>query len=403
METILLEFVTTFILGTIIISEIKIIDKSEKRKLIKKNKYQNFKVIDKAPILKLTKTNKQSNIKDNPELEEIVQTFLNRLSIYITEEEMKFIKNNIQTLQYKKSNPLILKLTNSIGYYSSRKHYIAASQNKKIDTETFKHIIYHELLHAVTSYNTKENYHTGFNLTNKKNKKQIGKLLNEGYTELLTKRIFGPNDNVGYEYEVAIAELIEFIIGTDEMKKLFFNLDLEGLINELAKYNNINKVKQFILNLDTIHYLYNEKGQYERETLVKLYNEVSIFLYESFQNKVEQTINIHNLEFYDFISNKFIKLFNEVARNSKFAVEEREQTIKELEKAESNAYEEYLKEKRHYEKEENNKSKKLVNKKYKNYNIFNNKGFINILTITTLLTIISILSIGVSYLLLQVR
>ena len=148
MEPILLKILTTFILGTIIVSEIKIINKREKRKLIKQNKYQNFKVIDKAPIIKLTKTNKQSNIKDNPELEEIVKTFLSKLSIYITEEEMEIIKNNIQTLQYKKSNPLILKITNGLGYYSSKKHYISASQNKKIDIQVpvgGEHFVYNAL------------------------------------------------------------------------------------------------------------------------------------------------------------------------------------------------------------------------------------------------------------------
>lgn len=398
MENILLEIVTKLILGSVIISEVK-----NKRRLIKKNQYQNFKVIDKAPIIKNIQTTKTNSIMNRKDLEEIVSTFLNTLKTQLSEEEFNNIKHNLETLQYKKGNQLFIKVTHSLGYYSARGHYIAINTKQEIDTETFKHIIYHELLHAVTSCYHNKTYYTGFNQVNTKANKKIGNLLNEGYTELLTKRLFGDNDNAGYDYEVAVAELLEFIIGIDKMKKLYFNMDLEGLINELSKYQDINKVKQFILNLDTIDALYDEKGQYERETLSKLYNEVSIFLYEAFQSRVEQTINIHNLEFYEYISNKFIKLFNEIARHSKFAGEGREQTIKELEKEETIAYKEYIQAKKNYNKEEKNKSKKLAKTKYNDYRIFNNKGFINILTTSILLTIISILSIGVSYLLLKAR
>ena len=55
------------------------------------------------------------------------------------------------------------------------------------------------------------------------------------------------------------------------MKELYFKADLNGLINELTKYHEINKVKQLILNLDTIHHLYHQnKSKREREILVKL-------------------------------------------------------------------------------------------------------------------------------------
>ena len=39
---------------------------------------------------------------DAKEIEQIIQAFLRRLSIYITNEEMKQIENNLKTLQYKK-------------------------------------------------------------------------------------------------------------------------------------------------------------------------------------------------------------------------------------------------------------------------------------------------------------
>ena len=125
-------------------------------------------------------------------------------------------------------------------------------KKKSIDQKTFENIIYHELLHAVTSYHHKTKNYSGFKQLNTKTKKVIGKFLNEGYTELLTQKLFGPNDNGGYPYEEKVAEIIELIIDQDKMQKLYFNINLEGLINELAKYNNVNKVKQFILNIDTI-------------------------------------------------------------------------------------------------------------------------------------------------------
>lgn len=397
METTLLDIIAEPITGTIMITfqiEVyKLLNKIDKIKLIKKNKFQNFKVIESPPIIRKTKSKKESNIKDIKEIEQIVQAFLRRLSIYITNEEMEQIENNLKTLQYKKSNILFLKLTNSCGYYALKKHYIAANTNKEKDT--FNHIIYHELLHAVTSSYNKNIYYCGFEQINTKKHTQIGTLLNEGYTDLLTNRMFYYNDNVGYDYGRSIAQLVEFLVDGNKMQKLFFSLNLEGLIDELAKYNDINKVKQFILNLDTIHALYNTEGQHERETLTNLYNEVSIFLYETFQNKMDQTINVNNIAGYEFLSNRFIKLFNETIKHMVFTTEE---TIDELNREEKMTYEEYIKEKNTFKNIEYKPSKTLIRRKK-----YNNKGFINILTISALLTIISFLSIGVSYLLLQAR
>lgn len=395
MEALLLNIIVDLVIIGYPICIFKLLNKRDKRKLIKHNKFQNYKVIESPSAIRKTRSNKESNIKNNKEIEQLVNSFLNRLKLYITDDEIKHVENNLKTLQYKKSNILFLKLTQSSGYYAAKKHSISVNKNQEEDS--FIHTIYHELLHAVTSSYNNHIYYCGFSQTNQKKNKQIGKLLNEGYTELLINRMFSSSDDVGYPYGKAVAALVEFIIGTDKMQKLFFNIDLEGLIKELSKYNDTNQVKQFILNLDTINTLENSKDQYEIEILAKLYNEVSIFLYETFQNKMEQTINAKNLAGYEFLSNQFLNLFNQIHISTQFAEEDKKRILDDIEKEELIAYKEYIKAKKEFNKTKNKQGKTLI--KDKN----NNKGFINIIAITSILTIISLLSIGISYLLLNAR
>ena len=84
-----------------------------------------------------------------------------------------------------------------------------------------------------SSYISKDKNVSGF-LTEIKtpfSKTEIGSLLNEGYTELLTKRYFKCTDNEYYKKEVLLASRIEEFIGREEMEKAYF----EGNINYIIE------------------------------------------------------------------------------------------------------------------------------------------------------------------------
>ena len=77
----------------------------------------------------------------------------------------------------------------------------------------------------------------------------IGKGINEGYTEYLTEEYFD-KDRVGYDFEVFIASYIEDIVGIDKMSKLYFKSNIKGLIDELKQYENEEQIIYFFKCLD---------------------------------------------------------------------------------------------------------------------------------------------------------
>lgn len=106
----------------------------------------------------------------------------------------------------------------------------------------------HELFHATASKNLfssgfhhsiLSNGHTGSQI-------QIGRWLNEGYTELLNIRYFGSNYGRSYTHEVFLMNKLEHIIGKEKMEQLYINSDLKGLINEINKYLDKKETMSFI-------------------------------------------------------------------------------------------------------------------------------------------------------------
>lgn len=107
----------------------------------------------------------------------------------------------------------------------------------------------HELFHAAASKNHFSSgfYHTILSKGHVSYKLQIGKWLNEGYTELLNIRYFGSNFGRSYIHEVFLMNKLEHIIGKDKMEQLYINSDLKGLINEINKYLSKKETMTFTL------------------------------------------------------------------------------------------------------------------------------------------------------------
>ncbi len=96
----------------------------------------------------------------------------------------------------------------------------------------FRETLYHELLHMASSYITKNKGVSGF-LNEIKvpfHRTAIGSILNEGYTEILTKRYFKCTDKEYYKKEVILASKIEEFIGREEMEHAYFEGDLNYII-----------------------------------------------------------------------------------------------------------------------------------------------------------------------------
>ena len=156
-------------------------------------------------------------------------------------------------------------------------------------------------MHAASSYKKNEKVASGFRqgyvINNAMTKKYfIGTGINEGYTDLMTKRYlvedYGTN-KIGYAYEEKIALLTELIVGKDKMINLYFQANLKGLVEELAKYSSVEEAKEFITILDTITNIKTNKLIIEKEDLLgSLINRVNIYLYKAFNTKTNIDLNI---------------------------------------------------------------------------------------------------------------
>lgn len=115
-----------------------------------------------------------------------------------------------------------------------------------------------------------------------------------------------------YPYEVKVVEILELIIGQEKMTSMYFNNDLQALVEELTKYQDITKIKHFIADLDTINKIMMTKLlSNRRKLLLDLEYKITIFLRETFKNK--EAINNENKE---LSQEEFSVLEKEMIQNS---------------------------------------------------------------------------------------
>lgn len=172
------------------------------------------------------------------------------------------------------------------GYYDVKKNAI------KLDEDYVSVIIFHELFHMASSVYLNGNYYSGFRQYSSDDYTSIGKGLNEGYTQLLTERYFGHNDDFGkvYEYETFIVGKLEEIVGKFKMQELYLSANLYGLIKELNRYVSYEEIINFIRCLDFLNNNLNNKTMliFRMDTIVKRIKIISSFLVKAYLIKLKK-------------------------------------------------------------------------------------------------------------------
>lgn len=205
------------------------------------------KQIDKAmdsrreKILSILKApNYDQSVYDNPKGNARNNPFvLEFYSILSTISENNNFLNNIRGLYFE-----IQKDKDVTGLYDHINNYLVLTlPDLTFDYTTdplCQETIFHELLHMSSAYLGKNKNAIGFQqyVHMTANTEHYGHSLNEGYTELLTKRYFNRRGNDRVEYydeEQKIALKIEKIVGREKMIELYFKADLYGVVEELDK------------------------------------------------------------------------------------------------------------------------------------------------------------------------
>lgn len=227
-------------------------------KIIKKYKIQkNYKPnnirVSLPPILK--NVNMQIDESDiiSKQFGNYVLNFVNKLSKNMSIENLMLLYNNLEDLRLGYKNYF---LHNWLFKYKLAGTYHVKKNKVGINKGSLEHAIYHELFHMASSYYEKDGdkRFSGFSQKLKANKTTIGKGLNEGYTQALTERYFGENNEVYGSYKLVthFARNLERIIGKSKMESLYFRADLFGLIEELKQYDNEDNIIKLLSDFDCI-------------------------------------------------------------------------------------------------------------------------------------------------------
>lgn len=236
---------------------------------------------DISTILKTPRSNLLFNeFKDNPQYVDIITTFIYNLFKHFNVEDLTNFWNNITSL----SIEIKEKLPSSQGYYT----YNYDDLNKiEIEKQIVFPTIYHELFHvSSTNRLSKDISFSGF--CQIRNNLSIGRGLNEGYTELLTQRYFGTNNDIAdsYIYLWIVAGYLELMVGKEKMQSLYLNADLLGLITELGKFISEKEIMKFIASTDfLLDYLDNKPQIIEKRMILNNLRFVNYFLIKCSVNK----------------------------------------------------------------------------------------------------------------------
>lgn len=206
---------------------------------------------------------------------ELVETFVKTMEANFDKEDLQNMYRNIEFLDikfYNKFIKLFSKDRNYLGTYTPENLI-------KLKKEVYEDVIFHELLHMSSAKVDQDGtYSSGFKRAY--NGTILGTYLNEGYTDLLNKRLF--KKDVSYDYEVLIAEALEKIIGREKMQKLYLNGDSVGLITELEQYTTLKNIILFDYALSVLR-----RKNLSGENIDHFRKQVVLFLLIVFINKYQ--------------------------------------------------------------------------------------------------------------------
>lgn len=198
------------------------------------------KVIAQFDHVKIKNLNNHYSIVNN--IPEEIKNLVKIIEKKVDNENLNNLYSNLLNVQIRQN--FLLLLMGLKGRYDGEKNTLEYS---------FKTAKGHELLHLASSCYDKENniYQSGF-VTHIENV-TFGKALNEGYTDLLARRLFN-NGTSFYNEEVKIAKFFELLLNKKEMEKYYFNHDIFSFIKQLniyiSKEEAIKLVTLFDLGFD---------------------------------------------------------------------------------------------------------------------------------------------------------
>ena len=261
--------------------------------MVDRNNYKNLQInVLPAPLLVKKDKSMVDFARFDNKYRKDIEEFYKVLMENVSEDVIISFYDNIKELQikdnYSKASKYI-KTSNCLGSYST-------DNTIEISTAYRKSILFHELLHLSSSCVREDKLYIGFNqmLTNS----DIGRGINEGYTEYLNQLYFKNQSNSKnyYTYLKNTAGLLEKIIGHEKMQSLYFKSNLLGLIEELSNYCGPDKARDFIKYTDYVYRFFHVKEHFLQNDLIQhAFVNINHILIEAYYNKLkEENLNAHD-------------------------------------------------------------------------------------------------------------
>lgn len=210
------------------------------------SKYDGY-LIDKECLLDNASLNDRNEALKR-DIAQIINPWLEDIENYIGEDNSKLMYTNLKTLR-------VETLKRSFSRDGDYQPIINLIRIRKISS------LLHELLHMASSYYDKEKDITeiGFLQVEYKTSAEIGRGLNEGYTELLASRIDEDKPS-STAWLVVIAKLFElFFDNPKDMENLYFRHNLPGFIHHMEKFIPYDELMDILLRLDRINDFYSKQ------------------------------------------------------------------------------------------------------------------------------------------------
>jgi hypothetical protein len=229
------------------------------------SKISEKKIITNFNDVKVIRTKK---IKEMPIVPEEIKDLVSIIEKNVDKEYLDNLYTNLANVKIRKK--FLLLLIGIKGKYSNTNNTLDYSLKRWIE---------HELIHLASAhYDEKNNicqsgfvhYGKGFSLS---------KALNEGYTDLTTRRLFNKKTSF-YNEEVRIAQFFELLFDKKELQKYYFSNDLVSFINKLSTFVGREEAIKILIKFD----LGFELKKFSNPAYKIIYTDIELKLSEIFMN-----------------------------------------------------------------------------------------------------------------------
>lgn len=284
---------------------------------------------------------------DYDRFDDEIGTFVRKFEYILTNVidniDLTLFYNHINCVSFKKEH-IRLGDSNLVEYDG-----VYSLKNNNIIYQNFCDMVMgHEMFHMASSLKIGNHEFIGFMQIDSKEEIGIGVGLNEGYTQMLTERYIAKEDWPRYPLAQCFTKKIEDIVGRDNMEKMYFKADLEGLVSYLEKYNTRDNILRFLNILDVVtnyEKIYNSNmvdKKIIRYFFKIAFKDMSNFLFCTLMNKInierdnpkfdyKELINMGNSFISEFLGNLYyqnkeytlLSVFNLLSYSAKVKIKEK--------------------------------------------------------------------------------